>query len=71
MLQSIGLQRVRHNWATEHHHQQHSCFTMLLVSTVIHSKVNHLHIYIYAFFFGFPSHVAHHRVLCRVPCAVQ
>ena len=35
------------------------------------SKVNQLSIYIYPFFFGFPSHLGHHRALSRVPCAIQ
>ena len=35
-----------------------------------YSKVNHLNIYIHALFFGFPSHLGHHRALNRVPWAI-
>ena len=34
------------------------------------SKVNQPHIYMYLPFFGFPSHLGHHRAPRRVPCAV-
>ena len=39
----------------------------VLVSVV--SEVNLLYIYIPSFF-GFPSHLGHHRALSRVPCAI-
>ena len=38
---------------------------------LLYSKVSQPYVYIYPFFFGFPSHLDHHRVLSRVPCAVQ
>ena len=41
------------------------------VSFLLYSKVNQLYIYIYPLFFGFPSHLGHHRALSRVPCAIQ
>ena len=43
--------------------------TILLVSAV--SKMNHLYIYIFPLFFGFPFHLGHHRELSRLPCAIQ
>ena len=64
-LQSMELQRVGHNWVTEH---AHSCFTMLY-SFLPYSKANQLYVYIYPFFSRFPSHLVHHRALCRVSCA--
>ena len=36
----------------------------------MYSKVNQLYIYIYPLFFGFLSHLGHHRALSRVPCAI-
>ena len=33
--------------------------------------MNQPHIYMYPLFFGFPSHLGHHRALSRVPCALQ
>ena len=36
-----------------------------------YSKVNQLYVHIYPLLFGFPSHLGHHRVLSRVPCAIQ
>ena len=36
-----------------------------------YSNVNQLYVYMYPLFFGFPYHLHHHRVLSRVPCAVQ
>ena len=32
--------------------------------------MNHLYVYIYPFFFGFSSHLSHHRALIRVPWAI-
>ena len=49
---------------------KYSCLTMSC-QLLLYSKVNQLHIYIYPFFFGFPSHLGHHRALSRVPCAIQ
>ena len=43
----------------------------MLCQFLLYSKVNWLHVYIYALFFGFPSHLGHHRALSRVPCATQ
>ena len=48
---------------------QYSCFTMLCYLLLY--KVNPLYVYLYHFFFGFPSHLGHHRALSRVPCAIQ
>ena len=36
-----------------------------------YSKVNQPYVYIFALFFGFPSHLSHHKALNRVPCPVQ
>ena len=36
-----------------------------------YSTVNQLYVYICLFFFGFPSHLDHHRTLIRVPCVIQ
>ena len=33
--------------------------------------MNQLYVYIISLFFGFPSHLGHHRALTRVPCAIQ
>ena len=49
---------------------EYSCFTMLC-QFLLYSKLNQLYIYIYPLFFGFPSHLGHHRALSRVPCALQ
>ena len=49
---------------------EYSCFTMLC-QFLLYSKVNQLYVYIYPPFFGFPSHLGHHRALSRVPCATQ
>ena len=43
----------------------------MLCQFLLFSKVNQLYIYIYLFFFGFPSHLSHRRALSRVPCAIQ
>ena len=48
---------------------QYSCFTMLCYLLLY--KGNQLHVYIYPFFWGFPSHLGHHRTMSRVPCAIQ
>ena len=42
----------------------------MLCSFLLYSKVNQLYVYIYPLFFGFPSHLGHHRSLSRVPCAI-
>ena len=49
---------------------EYSCFTMLC-QFLLYNKVNQLYVYIYPLFFGFPSHLGHHRALSRVPCAIQ
>ena len=36
-----------------------------------YSKVDQSHVYIHPLFFGFPSHLGHHRTLSRVPCVIQ
>ena len=38
---------------------------------LLHRKVNQLYVYIHPLFFGFPSHLDHHRVLSRISCAIQ
>ena len=49
---------------------EYSCFTTLC-QYLLYSKVNQLYVYIHPLFFGFPSHLGHHRALSRVPCATQ
>ena len=43
----------------------------MLCQFLIYSRVNQLYVYIYPLFYGFPSHLGHHRALSRVPCAIQ
>ena len=43
----------------------------MLCQFLLYSKVNQLYVYIYPLFFGFPSHLGHHRVLSGVSCAIQ
>ena len=43
----------------------------MLCVFLLQSKVNQLFIHIDPLFFGFLSHLGHHRVLSRVPCAIQ
>ena len=43
----------------------------MMCQFLLYSKVNQLYIYIHPLFFGFPSHLGHHRALSRVPCAIQ
>ena len=38
---------------------------------LLHWQAGSLYTLIYPFFFGFPSHLGHHRALSRVPCAIQ
>ena len=49
---------------------EYSWFTMLYLFQV-YSKVLQLYIYIYSFFFRFFSHIGYHRILSRIPCAIQ
>ena len=43
----------------------------MLCQFLLYSKVNQLYVHIYPLFFGFPSHLGHHRALNRVPCVIQ
>ena len=43
----------------------------MLCQFLLYSRVNQLYVYLYPLFFGFPSHLGHHRSLSRVPCAIQ
>ena len=43
----------------------------MLCQFLLYSEVNQLYVYIYPLFFGFPSHLGHHRALSRVPRALQ
>ena len=43
----------------------------MLCQFLPYSKVNQLYIYIHPLFYGSPSHLGHHRILNRVPCAIQ
>ena len=67
-LQSMGLQRVRHDWMTKSKQQLlYSVvlvFVCLFVFTVLQSEIHtHTHryicVYIYPLFFQFPSHLGH------------
>ena len=49
---------------------EYSCFTMLCWFW-LYSKKNHPYVYIYPLFFGFPSHLGHHKGLSGVPCTIQ
>ena len=42
---------------------EYSCFAMC--SFLLHSKSNQLYVYINLLFYGFPSHLDHHRALSR------
>ena len=44
-------------------------YHVVLVSAVL--AVSQLYVYTYSVFFGFPSHLGHHRSLSRIPCAAQ
>ena len=46
-------------------------YFIMLCQFLLNSKVNLLYVYIYHLFLGFPSHLGHHSLLSRVPCAVQ
>ena len=43
----------------------------MLCQFLPYSKENQLYMYIYPNFFGFPSHLGHHRALSRISCAIQ
>ena len=66
-LQSMGSQRVRHNWAT-----QHSTSSISSVVTVSSGQqrdsATHMHIFILS---KPPCHLGCHRTLSRVPCTIQ
>ena len=38
---------------------------------LLYSRVNQLYVDIHPLFFGFPSHLGHHRALSRIPCVIQ
>ena len=66
-LQSKGLQRVGHDWATEHTGTQ-VVYSVVLVSGIQQGEsVVHMHI---STLFGFFSCISHYRVLSRVPCVI-
>ena len=66
-LQSMELQRVRHNLATQ---RQQRCLTTLFWFPV-YSKVIQLYIYLCLFFCKIFSHLGYHRILSIIPCAMQ
>ena len=49
---------------------EYSCSSMLC-QFLLYSKVNQPYTYTHLLFFGFPSHLGHHRALSRAPCAIQ
>ena len=61
-----GVARVGHDLATKP-----PTIVALVVLASAYSKVNQPYIYISPLFFGFPSHLGHHRSLTRVPWAIQ
>ena len=79
-LLSKGLSRIFSNTTVQKHQWytlifkkfllDYSWFTMLSWFQM-YSILNQLYIYIYPFFLRFFSHIGHHRVLSRVPYAVQ
>ena len=53
---------------------EYSCFKLscqFLLQFLLYSKVNQPYVYMRSLFFGFPSHLGHHRAPSRVPCATQ
>ena len=34
-------------------------------------RIGYRYIHVYLLFFGFPSHLCHHRALSRIPCIIQ
>ena len=82
-LQSMGSQRVGHDWATSRQSLLDSLYWVLMIFLPLcgkilhsvlpqeHSTVNQLHINIYPLFFRFFSHIGHYRVLSRAPYAIQ
>ena len=48
---------------------EYSCFIMLCYC-LLYSKVNQLYVYIHPLFFGFPSHLGHHRTVSTVPWTI-
>ena len=86
-LQSMGPQRIGHNWATEHtsnSKELHIALFLLIKKSLLeyscftmlykfllYSKVTQLYVYIYPLFCGFPPHLGHPRALSTVPCALQ
>ena len=53
---------------------EYSCFKLscqFLLQFLLYSKVNQPYVYMHSLFFGFPSHLGHHRAPSRVPCATQ
>ena len=61
-LQSMGLQRVRHDWALSTVMSEGDCLSRCL----IHAQLD-----IYMFFFKFSSHISYYGVLRRVSCVMQ
>ena len=61
-LQSMGLQRLRHDWATEHSNDWGGLSFQVLDSCIAR------HIYV---FFRFSSHISYYGMLRRVPCVMQ
>ena len=86
-LQSMGPQRIGHNWATEHasnSKELHIALFLLIKKSLLeyscftmlykfllYSKVTQLYLYIYPISVAFPSRLGSHRALSGVPCAVQ
>ena len=38
---------------------------------LLYGTVNQFHVYIYPLFFGFPSHLSHHRALAELLCYTE
>ena len=49
---------------------KYSRFTVLCLF-LLYGEVTQVYVYINPLFYGFPSHLGHHRALSRVPCAIQ
>ena len=70
------VKAVYYHFAYLTYTQSKSCEMNAIVGYFEHPLVLHffgqsLYIHKYPLFFGFPSHLGHHRTLSRVPCAIQ
>ena len=69
VLQSIGLQRVGHNWAAEQQLFNSFYFLINFYWSIVALQLC-VSFHWYSLFFRFLSHLDHRRALSRVPCAM-